>query len=56
MVDNLKPGCDMAKAAGVPIAYAGWGRDHTPQISAQMRAWSDYAFDTTEDLEQFLFG
>ena len=56
MVDDLKPGCDMAKAAGVPIAYAGWGRDHMPQISAQMRAWSDYAFDTTEDLEQFLFG
>ena len=56
MVDDLKPGCDMAKAAGVPIAYAGWGRDHMPQIGAQMRAWSDYAFDTTEDLEHFLFG
>lgn len=56
MVDDLKPGCDMAKAAGVPIAYAGWGRDHMPQISAQMRAWSDYTFDTTEDLEHFLFG
>ena len=56
VVDDLKPGCDMAKNAGVEIAYAGWGRKNVPQIGVLMRQWCDYAFDTTEELREFLFG
>ncbi len=55
MVDDLKPGCDMAKAAGVEIAYAGWGRRNVPEITEKMKNWCDYAFDTTRELEEFLF-
>lgn len=55
VVDDLKPGCDMAKNAGVEIAYAGWGRKNVPEIGAQMRAWCDYAFDTVQELWDFLF-
>lgn len=55
MVDDLKPGCDMAKAAGVEIAYAGWGRKNVPEITEKMKKWCDYAFDTTVELEHFLF-
>lgn len=56
MVDDLKIGLDMARAAGVDFAYAGWGRRSMPQIGAQMAMRSDYAFDSTEEFHQFLFG
>lgn len=55
MVDDLKPGRDMAKAAGVPIAYAGWSRSRVPELGIQMRQWCDYAFDDPKDLADFLF-
>lgn len=55
MVDDLKPGCDMAKNAGVPMVYAGWSRENVPEIGELMRRWSDYSFDTPEELEAFLF-
>lgn len=56
MVDDLKPGRDMAKSAGVEIAYAGWSRESVPEIGALMRSWCDYSFDTPRQLEEFLFG
>lgn len=55
MVDDLKPGCDMAKRAGVPVVYAGWSRDNVPEIGTLMRQWCDYAFDTPLELARFLF-
>lgn len=55
MVDDLKPGCDMAKSAGVEIAYAGWSRQRVPEIGQKMRAWCDYSFETPKELETFLF-
>ena len=36
VVDDLKPGYDMAKAAGVPFAAAGWAND-IPEIVRFMR-------------------
>jgi len=36
VLDDLKPGYDMAKAAGVPFAAAGWAND-IPQIERFMR-------------------
>lgn len=56
MVDDLKPGRDMAKNAGVAIAYAGWCRTNVPEIGQIMRSWCDYAFDTPAALYDFLFG
>lgn len=55
MVDDLKPGREMAKAAGVEIAYAGWCRQNVPEIGAQMRAWCDFAFNNPMELYRFLF-
>lgn len=55
VVDDLKPGRDMAKNAGVQIAYAGWGRKNVPEIGQLMRQWCDHAFDSPEELKKFLF-
>ena len=55
MVDDLKPGLDMARACGVPFAGAGWGHD-APEIETYLRQNGDYYFKTVDALEQFLFG
>ncbi len=55
MVDDLKPGCDMAKAVGVPVAYAGWSRTIAPELGELMRKWCDFSFETPRELERFLF-
>lgn len=56
VVDDLKPGWDMAKGAGVPFAFAGWGRKNVPEIGAMMEKCCDFSFDSPEELENFLFG
>jgi phosphoglycolate phosphatase/pyrophosphatase PpaX len=55
VVDDMKPAYDMAKAAGVDIAFAGWGRKDYPRIYAQMQNLCNYTFDTPEELSAFLF-
>ena len=55
MVDDLKPGYDMAKAAGVPFAAACWAYD-VPEILAFMRKNCERAFTDPAQLEKFLFG
>ncbi len=55
VVDDLKPAWEMASRAGVPIAFAAWGRREYPEISAEMNALCDYSFDSTEKLYKFLF-
>ena len=55
VVDDMKPAWEMASNAGVPIAFAAWGRKDYPEIAAQMRRLCDFSFDSTEDLEKFLF-
>ena len=49
VVDDLKPGYDMAKAAGADFACAGWGYD-VPVIEEFMRKNCDYYCKTVEDL------
>jgi len=56
VVDDMKPAWDMARAADVPIAFAGWGRANSPEITAFMTNLCDYSFSTTKDLQTFLFG
>ena len=55
IVDDMKPAVEMAHAAGVKIAFAGWGRREYPQICQQMTAMCDYAFSSVDALETFLF-
>jgi len=56
VVDDMKPAWEMARKAGVSIAFAAWGRKDYPEIAAEMRALCNHSFDTTEELEKFLFG
>ena len=53
MVDDLKPGRDMALAAGVPFAFAGWGA-LMEEIWDDMGA-ADYRLRTVAELEKLLF-
>lgn len=55
VVDDMKPAYEMASSAGVAIAFAAWGRKDYPEIASEMRKLCDYSFDSTEDLEKFLF-
>ena len=54
VVDDLKPGYDMAKAAGVDIAAAAWA--HNVQgIRDFMTANCEYFCETVEDLRKIIF-
>ena len=54
MVDDLKPGFDMAKACNVDFACAGWS-NQIPKIVEYMKKNCDYYFDSVKKLEEFLF-
>ena len=54
VVDDLKPGYDMARAAGVDFAAAGWAYD-VPEIEKFMRANCDYYLKSVEELSELLF-
>jgi cellulose synthase/poly-beta-1,6-N-acetylglucosamine synthase-like glycosyltransferase len=54
VVDDLKPGYDMAKGAGVDFAAAGWAYD-VREIEDFMRENCDYYLETVEDLRKILF-
>ena len=55
VVDDMKLAWNMAHPLGVKIAFAGWGRTDSPEITAEMTRLCDFAFDSTKALEQFLF-
>lgn len=55
VVDDLKPGYDMAKAADVPFAAAGWAND-IEKIEKFMRVNCGLYFKTVEELRNYLFG
>ena len=55
VVDDLKPGYEMAAAAGVPFAAAGWA-NNIPGIEQFMRAHCPLYCKTVEELRQVLFG
>ncbi len=54
VVDDLKPGYDMARAAGCDFAAAGWAYN-IPEIEAFMRANCDYYLPTVKSLSELLF-
>ncbi len=53
MIDDLKPGFDMASSCGVDFAAVGWAND-IEQIERFMRRNSSYYFKTVEELDNFL--
>ena len=53
MIDDLKPGYDMARACGVDFAAVGWSND-IPAIEAFMRGSCRWYFKTVEELKAFL--
>lgn len=53
VLDDLKPGADMAAASGVDCAAAGWGHD-VPEIRAAMRAACFRYFESVEEFAGFL--
>ena len=55
VVDDLKPGYDMAKAAGVPFAAAGWAND-IKSIEQFMRKNCGLYFKKVQNLRDWLFG
>ena len=55
VVDDLKPGYDMARAAGVPFAAAGWAND-IEEIEQFMRSKCGLYFKTIQELRDYLFG
>ena len=55
VVDDLKPGYDMARSAGADFAAAGWAYD-VPEIESSMRSMCDHYLKTTEELRALVFG
>ncbi len=55
VVDDMKAAVGMARAAGCPIAFSGWGRRDFPEITKEMSQLCDFSFTSTKDFENFLF-
>ncbi|WP_411678851.1 HAD family hydrolase [Clostridium thailandense] len=54
VLDDLKPGLDMARSCNVTFAGAGWSH-MIPEIADYMRINSDYYFSTVEAFKNFIF-
>ena len=54
VLDDLKPGLDMARSCNVTFAGAGWSHI-VPEIENYMRNNSDYYFSTVESFNKFIF-
>ena len=55
VVDDMKLAWKMAHPLQVPIAFAAWGKREFPDLTMEMKNICDFTFDTTKDLEKFLF-
>jgi beta-phosphoglucomutase-like phosphatase (HAD superfamily) len=55
VLDDLKPGFDMAQAAGVDFAAAGWGHS-IPEIREAMLGLCGRYLSSAEELRPLLFG
>ena len=54
VIDDMKFAVSMARTAGCPIAFAGWGRKDFPEICREMSEQCDYTFYSVDALRQFL--
>ena len=55
VLDDLKPGYDMARSCAVDFAAVGWSND-IPEIEAFMRHNCDYYFKTVPEFGEWFFG
>lgn len=55
VVDDMKLGWRMAKAVCVDIGFSAWSKTDFPELTEEMRALCDFTFESTADLEGFLF-
>ena len=55
VVDDLKLAWKMANPLNVPIAFAAWSKVDFPELATEMRQLCDFSFNSTEELEKFLF-
>lgn len=55
MVDDMKPGYDMASTCGVPFACAGWSHD-IAEIREFMKKNSNFYLNSVKELELLVFG
>ena len=55
VVDDVKLACMMAAPIGVGVAFAAWSKKDFPELAVEMRQLCKYAFDSTKELESFLF-
>jgi phosphoglycolate phosphatase/pyrophosphatase PpaX len=55
VVDDLKPGLDMAHSCAVDFAAAGWSHS-IPQIIEHMKKHADYYFHSVKELSDFIIG
>lgn len=53
VVDDLKPGLDMAKSCNITFAGAGWSHV-IPEIMEYMKINSDYYFSTVDSFRKFV--
>lgn len=53
VLDDLKPGMEMAKQCNVDFAAAGWSHS-IPEIKSQMKSESKYYFETVEQFNHFI--
>ena len=53
VVDDLKPGYDMARGAGVDFAAAGWAYD-VKEIREFMKQNCDFFLETIDDLKELI--
>lgn len=54
MIDDLKPGYDMARKCEIDFAAAGWAYE-LPEIRDFMKKNSDYYLERVEELEKVIF-
>ncbi len=54
VLDDLKPGLDMARSCNVDFAAAGWSHI-IPEIKSYMKKSSDYYFSSVESFKKFIF-
>ena len=55
VVDDMKPAWEMARKAGVPIAFAAWSKTDAPTITEEMTKLCDFSFSSPKELVNFLF-
>lgn len=53
VVDDLKPGLDMARSSNITFAAAGWSHI-IPEIKDYMKTNSDYYFSTVDSFRRFI--